>query len=469
MIRFLRSLISNIATLLLAFVVAIIIWVNASQIEEETARQNLVIPINVVGIPENGILLKPDLETLQTLQIGYEGPASIVRELTIDDFTATIDFSVVPYGVETAVPIEVTINTDEDISLVFQSSEEVIALLEQSISRDIPIELDIRGTVARGHSQGTPLIDPPFITVSGPASSVDQLSTIRLTVFLNNARQTQLYSPQILYYDQQGRVTSTRGLSQSTDEVQVTIPVNESAGFEEKFITVARTGEPAPGYRLLNITVEPNSVFVTGPPAQLESLDLLATEQIDLTGLTASTQLRVTLDLPSEIELDQDQEIFVNIEIEPRVDTASFRRDIEVLGLGAELEVSRIRPEDVRVIFFGPLLALDGLIDDDIRVTVDLFELEEGTYSVEPKVEFPDRGIELRSIQPSVVTVEITRVKAITDTLTRTMTITETSRLPYFEGGITVVSADLHVNIANQPAFAYDPPLTYPARRETPI
>ena len=466
MIRFLRSLISNIATLLLALLVAIIIWFNASQIEEETARQNLSIPINVVGIPENGILLKPDLETLQTLSISYEGPESVISDLTIDDFTATVDFGSVPYGDETAVPIQVKINTTAEVNIVFQSSEEVIALLEQSISREIPIELDIRGTVARGHTQGTPLIDPPFITVSGPASSVEQLSTIRLTVFLNNARETQVYSPQIIYYDLQGRVTSTRGLSQSADEVQVTIPVNESAGFAEKFITVARTGEPAPGYRLLNITVEPNSIFVTGPPAPLAALTRVQTEQINLTGLTETTRLRVTLDLPAGIELDQDQEIFVTIEIEPRVDTASFRRDVEVLGLNPELEVSKIRPEDVRIIFFGPVLALDGLSEGDIRVIVDLFELtEEGAYSVEPQVVFPDRGIELRSIQPSVVTVEITRVKGITDTLTDTLSITETSSLPQdFESVPTAVPPASP--IAYPSTFAYHPPFAYVTRRE---
>lgn len=465
MIRFLRSLISNLATLLLALVVALIIWVNASQVEEETSRQNILVPVNLVGIPEDGLLIEPILENIQTLQIGYEGPESLVSELTVDDFMAIIDFSNVPYGEKTAVPVQVKINNPEDVAIVFQSVDEVTALLEQSISREIPIELDIRGTVARGHTQGTPLIDPPFIAVAGPASSVTQLSTIRLTVFLNNARETQLYSPQIIYYDLQGRVTSTRGLTQSSDEVEVTIPVSESAGFAEKFITVARTGEPAPGYRLLNVTVEPDSVFVTGPPAQLAALTRLETEQINLTGLTESTEMRVTLDLPSSIELDQDQEIFVRIEIEPRADTASFRRDVEVLGLGPDLEVSRIRPEDVRIIFFGPLLALEGLIEGDIRVTVDLFELEEGSYSVEPEVVFPERGIELRSVQPSVVTVEITRVKSITDTLTDTLAITETSQLPsnFSIAGTAVPLAPL----AYPSSFAYYPPLAIPIRRET--
>ena len=468
MIRALRSIISNIVTLLLALVVGIIIWFNASQVEEPLVRQTIQTSINIVGIPEDGIVVEPNLETLQPLIIGFEGPESVVSELTADNFVATMDLSAVTFAEATDVPVEVQVNTTEEITIIFQSTEEVTVLLEQSISREIPIELDIRGTVARGHTQGTPLTDPPVIAVSGPASAVEQLSTIRLTVFLNNARETQLYSPQLIFYDLQGRVTSTRGLTLSAEEVEVTIPINESAGFAEKFITVTRVGQPASGYRLLNVTVEPSSVFVTGPPAQLEALTRVETERIDITGLTESVRLQVALDLPEGIRLDQDQEVFVDIEIEPRFDTASFRRDVEILGLDPDLEVSEIDPEDVRVTFFGPVLALEALLETDIRITVDLFELEEGTYSVVPEVVFPEqRGIELRSIEPSVVTVAITQVQSITETLTNTLTITETSHLLQNVNGMATAAPGYYLpDVAHLPYLTYDPPFAPLARRE---
>jgi YbbR domain-containing protein len=468
MIRALRSIISNIVTLLLALVVAIIIWFNASQVEEALVRQTIQTPINIIGIPEDGTIVEPNLETLQPLIIGFEGPESVVSELTADDFVATLDLSGVPYAEETDVPVQVQVSKTEEIAIVFQSTEVVTVLLEQSISREIPIQLDIRGTVARGHTQGTPLIDPPFITVSGPTSAVEQLSTIRLTVFLNNARETQLYSPQLIFYDLQGRVASTRGLTLSAEEVGVTIPINESAGFAEKFITVTRVGEPASGYRLLNVSVEPSSVFVTGPPTQLEALTRVETERIDITGLTESVRLQVALDLPEGIRLDQDQEVFVDIEIEPRFDTANFRRDVEILGLDPELEVSDLDPENVRVTFFGPVLVLEALLESDIRVTVDLFELEEGTYSVVPEVVFPaQRGIELRSIQPSIVTVEITEVQSITDTLTNVSAIIGTSSWPQNMSGMATAVPGLHLpDVALLLYLAYDPPFARLARRE---
>jgi YbbR domain-containing protein len=470
MIKAFRSLVSNIATLLLAFVVAIIIWINASQVEEASQRLPLQIPINVVGIPENGIVIKPDLQTLQDVQISYEGPESIVEQLTIENFSATLDLSQVPFGEETFVAVDVQINSAEDINLVFQSIEFVAVLIEQSVSRDIPVELDIRGSVARGHTQGAPLIDPPFITITGPASSVEQLSDIRATIFLNNAREAQVFVPQLILYDREGRVASSRNLSLSAEEVSVTIPINESAGFTEKFIRVERIGEPADGYRLLNVTVEPASVFVTGRPTQLAILpQQIKTEPIDVTGLTESTQLPATLDLPDGVGLDQDQAIFVIIEIEPRLDTSSFRRDIEILGLGEGLEVIKLTPEDVRAILFGPVLALNALQEDDVRVTVDLFDLGEGTYSVEPKVIFPERGIELRSVQPSAVTVEIAPIPIVTDTITSTLSITETQNMTdtnamALSGSVTAVF--LPIPFATLTTLSYYSPFAYLYRRE---
>ncbi|MEJ2747723.1 MAG: hypothetical protein P8183_07405, partial [Anaerolineae bacterium] len=87
-------------------------------------------------------------------------------------------------------------------------------------------------------------------------------------------------------------------------------------------------------------------------------------------------------------------------------------------------------PQSVHVVLYGPLPALDALPDEEVRVTVDLFGLITGTYSIAPDVSFPDRGIELRSIQPSQVTVEITAPLTITNELTSTLATSGVTAVP---------------------------------------
>jgi hypothetical protein len=81
-----------------------------------------------------------------------------------------------------------------------------------------------------------------------------------------------------------------------------------------------------------------------------------------------------------------------------------------------------------------------------------------------PEVVFPERGIELRSVQPSAVTVEITRMQNITDTITKTLSLPKTSSLlPTFD---TVSHNQNCSDLAYLFSWAYDPPFAYLERRE---
>lgn len=411
--KFIGAIFSNLFTLLLSLALAILIWTNAQRAQDPSRSEFLSVPVDIIGQPDGSILLTPPVER-RFVQIVFEGPTSVVTQMTADDFSATVDLSDISFGTEVSVPIIVQPN-DSRVNLRSQQLEMAV-LLEQLVTRDIPVLLDVRDDAARGYSQGDPLIDPATITVSGPASSAEQLDFARVTVFLNNAREDFVDSRLPIFYDKQGRVASVRGLTLSSEQVDITIPISESAGFAEKFIDVDLVGSPAPGYRVLSINVTPLSVLVQGLPTQLSALNRVQTEPIDITGLSESYRQQVTLALPNGITQDEVAEIFVEIIIEPFRTIDTFSQIVSVQGLGEGLEAT-IEPDTVNVVLFGPLPALEALLEEEVSVSVDLFGLLTGTYSLEPDVSFPDRGIELRSIQPPQVAVSITSALTITDGL----------------------------------------------------
>lgn len=418
-----RLILSYVGSFLLALAFGVIIWLTATQEQDPIRSQFLRLDVTFAGQPENSILVRPQR---QNVQIRIEGPESVINQISPRNFNAFIDLSQVPFGQAESVPVEIT-STASDIEWSLPIPEEVEILMEQEVSRDIPVELDIRGEVARGHIQGDPLIDPPFVNIVGPATSVEQLDFALATVFLNDARETKVGVHRPIFYNKQGRVASIADLDLSTEQVQVTIPVEESDGFAEKLITVEWVGDPAPGYRLLSVSVEPPSVLVKGLPTRVNALNRLQTEPIDITGLTESFSQQATLDFPAGVSLDQDQEVFVSIEIEPILTTDIREREVEMLGLNSDMDATS-DPERVRVVLFGPLAALDSLVDDDVRVTVDLFGLISGTHSIEPVVDIPERGIEVRSIRPGTVTVVVTRTVTNTDELTTTLPVALTNK-----------------------------------------
>ncbi len=419
MIKAFRFVLENLFTLLLSLMLAVLIWASAVREEDPIQREFLPVPINFVGQMEGSLMQEPENPASRAVQIIFEGPASIVTGMTAADFSATVDLSQIVFGQDTAVPVFVQ-PKNSDVILLSQSPEQINVRVEQIVTHDVPVLLDVRGEVARGHTQGEALLNPETITIAGPESVVSSFDFARVTIFLNGDKQTFFDAPQPIFYDKQGRVASIGNLTLSAEQVEVTIPISESAGFGEKIITADLVGEPAPGYRILSVEVEPLSVLVQGTPSRVKSLANVNTEPIDITGLTESIRQQVALALPERVELDEAVEIFVTIEIEPFRSTSSIQRPVELQGLSEEL-TAIVDPTEVRVILFGPLPVLDALQDSEVRVTVDLFGLEVGVHSLEPSVTLPDRGIELRSMQPAQVTVEIAQAITITAGLTETL------------------------------------------------
>jgi YbbR domain-containing protein len=460
MARFLRWLVSNLATMTLAFLLAVIIWATAIRSADPVETELLQIPVEVVGKPTDGLITSGVPESVQ---VAISGPVTSLAELEEGDFRAVIDLSDVPFG-EQEVPIQIAFE-HEQVEIISQFPGTALITMEQIVSRDIPVVPDIRGDVARGHSQGEAHVDPQVIQVTGQSSRVDQLLEARVTVLLDDAREEVNVSRRPTFYDVQGNVVGVTGLTLSDDDVQVIVPVSELAGFAEKPITVQWIGEPAPGYRLLNVSVVPDSVLVTGRPTQLETLSRLETEPIDISGLTETFDDQVALALPEGITLEESQPVFVTIEIEAISSTSIVRKTPEVRALTAGLTVT-VAPEEVRVFLFGPLPVLDSLNEDDVRVTLDLLNLEVGTHRLEPIVVVSANNVEFRSIQPQFVTVTITDVITMTNELTETTTLTNLLSLSWQDTG----TAAQRNNWSARMMDAVDVPVAArPTRREMVI
>ena len=409
-----RSFLANLATFLFALVAASLIWAVATRESDVVQPRLLQIPVEVVGLPaDSQISNNPS-----TVEIRIEGPKSVVDTVSDSDFRAEINVTDLPAG-EHELPVQVN-HDNNQITIDFQSPERVLVRVERIITRSIPVQLDVRGEVARGYAQGDPFVDPDTIQVTGVASRVEPLAEARIDIFLDSPREDVVRTRTPTFYNRLGEIASISGLTLSTREVQVTVPVDEQAGYAVKPIIVDWTGEPAPGYRVLNVSANPDSVLVTGRPTQIEQLSFLRTEIIDISGLKESVLTPAALRLPDGITLEDVQSVIVTIEIEPIITTNVLRKAPEIRNLGEGLTAT-LDIDEVVVFVAGPFDKLEALTDDDVLVTLDLFGLGVGTHRVPPEAVVLVNDIELRSLQPSEVTVLITDVLTVTNELTETL------------------------------------------------
>ncbi|MFN2222840.1 MAG: YbbR-like domain-containing protein [Candidatus Promineifilaceae bacterium] len=414
--RFTRTLISNLTTLVIAIILAIAIWATAVRASDPVETLTFEIPVEVVGKAADAeVINRPP----QSVLITIEGPSSALAQALPSTFEGFIDLTNVPYG-ESEVPIQVQGEIEQvDIVSIFPESAQIRQ--DQIVSRNIPVALQVRGEVPRGHRLGTTRLEPATVQVTGSADRVDDLAEGRVIVFVDDAREDISEMRRPTFYDFEGNVASTAGLTISPQEVETIVPVIELAGYAEKPISALWVGEPTPGYRLLDVRVEPASIQVTGSPDQLDTL-FVQTEPIDITGLTETVTQQVALDLPEGVTPVDLQPVFVTVEIVPIRTSSVVQRSVEVRALEDGLQAT-VEPPEVRVFMFGPLPVLESLADEDVRVTVDVLGLVTGTHVLEPLVTVSASEVEVRSTQPAQVTVVITGVISQSETLTPSETL----------------------------------------------
>lgn len=92
----------------------------------------------------------------------------------------------------------------------------------------------------------------------------------------------------------------------------------ERRGRKAVHVRAALEGEPAEGFELVTVEVEPPRVWLTGARGDVLRLSEVATETIDVTGLAAPAAREVRLSLGSDNVWAEDKEsVVVRLQVEP--------------------------------------------------------------------------------------------------------------------------------------------------------
>jgi YbbR domain-containing protein len=283
------------------------------------------------------------------------------------------------------------------------------------------VNLEITGEPAIGYQKRVPSHVPSSVTVSGPASLVERVVEVHAELDITGAVETINRELPLAALDQNGQPVN--GVTITPTEVSVTQPVFLQGGYRNVIVRVVTEGQPANGYKLTNITVSPLNVVVFSSDPQLVN-DLpgyVETEPVILTDAEDDVNQFVGLNLPEDISIVDDQFVLVQVSIAAIEGSLTMSLPVTPIGL-LPIHAALIEPPTVDVILSGPVPVLDTLDSSDLRVIVDLTDLEPGLYLVTPTVDIlPDR-IFVETILPSTVQVEIIIAPTATPTLIAELT-----------------------------------------------
>jgi len=383
----LRWLQENFGTLLLAFVLALSVWVAAvsssNPLQIDTFPSSL--PIEYRNMPE-GLVILGDEPTEANLEIN--APQSVWQELSAQDITIYADLRGLAEGAYT-LPLKAEID-ESPVQVLSISPADVELTLEQSATRRVAVEVLTVGDPALGYRAGDPLPSPAFIDVTGPVSRINQVFSLRAEITIANSQENLETIVPLIPTDEEGH--EIPGLILETDEVRVSIQIGQEAG--RRLVSVipiieGREGLEAAGYyQVTSISVTPSEVIVASSNRQAlaELPGYVETLPINILERTAEVEQRVPLNLPEGFSIVGDQSgVLIEIGIEPVVNSINISQPVEVQGLATNL-YAQVAPESVSLILTGPVATLESLEEQDVRVVVDLLDLGIGTYQLEPQV-----------------------------------------------------------------------------------
>lgn len=388
------------ALIALALAGAIWIVVQNEQNPERTDIPVLAIPVDIVGVSPGFVVVSEQPQ----IQVRVRMPSESWSLLRPGSFRATADASNASPGVN-ELPVRVEA-LEPRVRQVDPIPPLVNVVLEEVSERIMPVRLNILGNVPFGYAYSTPRIVPENVTVSGASSAVQRVDAVVVDIRLDGLTVSlnATYAPRPI----DARGTEVRGVRGNPATVNVEVPVAQQVGYKEVGVRPVVRGQPAAGYYLQPVEVEPSTVTVVGSPAALANVSFVDTEPVDISGLSSSVVRRVQVGPPQGLTLLQPQPVSLTIRVVPLTVSQTLRVAPTVQGLGVGLEVvGNLPPIDVTI--NGPAPTLQTLTPRDFRVVIDLTGLPAGTHSLEPKVTVPG-GFTLERVEPARASITIRAV-----------------------------------------------------------
>jgi YbbR domain-containing protein len=396
--RLLARLVHNWPLKLAAVGLATLLYGGLVVSESTTTLPNVVIQIDPTNQPADSFLLN----TIDPVtEIRYFAPSGI-RPLS-SDFEATIDLSgVQPGSGPQRVAVHVT-PVDDRITVIATVPAAVTVNLDRLAQRTVDVMVD-QGPTPPGLELGDASVSPTRVEVSGPASVIDRVAAARASVVIQESG---------IDVDQQADLVAVDNLGEAVGQVQldprtahVTIPVFSDRETRTLPVNPVVTGDPAAGFEIAAVTVEPPVKLVEGDADQLAELVRVNTEQIPMTGASSDQTVTVGLDLPTGILAVGDDQIRVTITLRPVTETRTFRVGVRLVGAGLGLSYA-VDTDRILVTIGGSVAELDRLSGTALVVDLDVGGLGPGTESVPISLDLPV-GTTLVSASPSTVSVTIT-------------------------------------------------------------
>ncbi|WHY97844.1 CdaR family protein [Peribacillus simplex] len=387
-------------------------------------RENLV----VSGVPE-------------TVDVTLKGAKSLlINAKNQRDFKVYVDLSdpAISMGDRT-VTFKISDLNEKLVATIDPEYAEVN--VQERVTKEFPVEAEYNSSLLEeGYTAGQPTVSPKTVKITGAKDAIEQISYVKANLEISKGLNETVNSK-----------ATVKALDRDLNKLDVTIePSTVSVSLEvsipSKTVSIApkQTGKTKDGIRITSISVDPKEVTLFGSETSLEKIDEVNLP-VNISDIDGDTELELDLDKPESVqkmslgkakvkirtekvdvdeenaepvveeeepETEQKQEEQVveeeEKEDEPAAIESKIFNNIQIVPVGIQDDQNAELESDVTSItLLGEADDLKKITKDDINLTVDVSNLDEGTHDVDLAVAVPE-GVEWE-LDSKTVSVTITQ------------------------------------------------------------
>ena len=252
-------------------------------------------------------------------------------------------------------------------------------------SRMIPVNVQIVGETEDDRWYNVNRTNPTAVTISGAASVVQSIASAYVYVDVTGYENSFITADQYVLLDGEGNEITASMLNRSSSSITVNMDV-----YPTKELPISTeigdvvTGEPAEGYVVESVSVQPESLVVAAEQELLDSISELQIVPVSVSGRTRSFTARASVASLSSFRSISADEVYVNVSIAEET-TGAWIEGVKVSYINrAENLNLTYDTGEIRVYVTGPRSVIEDLQENGFAATVDLSGLTAGVYSLAP-------------------------------------------------------------------------------------
>jgi YbbR domain-containing protein len=160
----------NLALKIFSLILAVVCWYVVRG-EEERVR-DFAVPLEYTNLPPS---LDLSGKVIDTVAVRLRAPEPVLRTITEDRLSARIDLSRAPLG-EQYIPLTPAMIEVPGGARVDQVNPDLVRVrIDRRTRREVPVIAEFSGAPPPGYEEIKHVIDPPAVTIEGPANEVGKV------------------------------------------------------------------------------------------------------------------------------------------------------------------------------------------------------------------------------------------------------------------------------------------------------